>query len=283
MTGPSGEQGAAFSFESREGVAAYRRGEAIRAQALAAATELMLELAGIRAGHRVLDVAAGTGEQTLLIAARVGAGGHVDAVDVSAPMLEVAAEAARQAGLAGVVETRVADAQALDLPPDSFDAAVSRMGLMLVPDPAAALRGIRRALRPGGRLAAVVFSTPERNPLLAVPLRIAGRRTGRGGGPAARPGLFALGAPGDLERLYRDAGLREVSVQPVPAPRRFSSTAEAMRSLREGVPLLQAAMAQLAAAEREAAWTEIEGELRRFERPDGFDAPGEVLVGAGTK
>ena len=84
----------------------WSAGQARRQQTLGAATEMMLDLAGIQAGSRVLDVAAGTGDSALMAAARVGPKGHVLAADVSASMLNVAAEAARQAGLTNV-ETRV--------------------------------------------------------------------------------------------------------------------------------------------------------------------------------
>ena len=111
----------------------WQRGAAVRGQAFAAATELMLDLAELETGNRVLDVAAGTGEQTLAAARRVGPTGRVLATDIAPGMLEVAAEEARQAGLPNV-ETRVMDAQSLDLEADAFDAAISRRGLMLIPD-----------------------------------------------------------------------------------------------------------------------------------------------------
>src|SRR5579864_7997488 len=98
-------------------------------------TERMLDLAGLRTGSRVLDVGAGTGEQTLMAAERVGSSGSVLAVDVSAPMLAVAAAAARAAGLANV-ETQVMDARRIaELDSGPFDAAISRNALILVPEP----------------------------------------------------------------------------------------------------------------------------------------------------
>jgi ubiquinone/menaquinone biosynthesis C-methylase UbiE len=137
-------------------------------------------------------------------------------------MLEIAAESARQAGLNNV-DTRVVDAQRLDLDPDSFDAAVSRNCLMLIPDYQQALTAIRRVLKPGGRFAAIVFSTPDRCPYLAIPHAIA-FRVGRLATPAPqRFGEFRLGAPGILEDAYRTAGFRETSVHKVPIRRRFPS------------------------------------------------------------
>src|SRR3712207_8361520 len=114
-------------------------------------------------GRRVLDVAAGTGEQTLRAPGRVGPTGHVVAPDISAPMLGIAAEAARQNGLSNV-ETLRMDARQLDFESGSFDAAISRLALMLIPERAKALAEIYRVLRPGGRMAALVVSRGEGNP-----------------------------------------------------------------------------------------------------------------------
>src|SRR5262249_25106503 len=98
------------TWASDEAAAAYRRGEALRSRAFAAATELMLDLADLCPGDRVLDVAAGTGEQTVLAARRVGPTGSVLAADVAPSMLSVAAERARQLGLANVA-TEALDAR----------------------------------------------------------------------------------------------------------------------------------------------------------------------------
>ena len=156
-----GQDGGAYgSAAVAEG---WRRGAAARAQALGPLTEMMLDLADIGPGSRVLDVGAGTGEQTLMAAYRVGPTGSVLATDLAASMLAVAAEAARQAGLSSV-EVRVADARDLDLEPESFDAAISRLALELIPGRERALAGIYRALKPGGKLAAIVPSSAEKTP-----------------------------------------------------------------------------------------------------------------------
>jgi ubiquinone/menaquinone biosynthesis C-methylase UbiE len=134
----------------------------------------MLSLAGISIVSRVLDIAAGTGEQTILAARRVGPSGSVLATDVAANMLKIAAEAARQAGLSNIT-TQVMDAQQLDVEPGSFDAAISHLGLMFIPDLQGALVRIRRALKPGGKFAAIVVSSAEKNRYSALPLEIACR------------------------------------------------------------------------------------------------------------
>ena len=268
-------------FQSREVAEAWRRGEAERDAVFRAANELMLDLAGVGPGRRVLDVAAGTGAQTLHAARRVGPSGYVLATDISASMLELAAESAREAGLANV-ETRAMDAQRLDLEPDSFDAAISRNGLMLMPDVQAALQAIRRILRPGGKLAAIVFSTPDKNPYMSVPQAVFRRRAGLPW-PSPGPGRFVLGNPGALEEAFRRAGFSNVAVHAVPTRRSFASLEEAMARLTDTSPLLREVMENLSEPERAAAWAEVEQELRRYARPQGFEATGESLVGVGTK
>jgi len=265
----------------REAAAEWRRGAAARLQAFGPATEMMLDLVMVAEGSRVLDVGAGTGDSTLATARRVGSRGRVLATDVSASMLEVAAELARQAGLNNV-DTRVVDAQRLGLEPDSFDAAVSRNCLMLIPDYRQALTGIRRVLKPGGRFAATVFSTPDRCPYLSLPHAVV-FRLGRFTSPAPeRFGEFRLGAPGVLEGAFAAAGFREISVYTVPARQRFPSLAEAVQYARGPLPLREL-MARLSPAEQEHAWAEIERLLAQFVGPRGYDSPCELLIGVGTK
>jgi SAM-dependent methyltransferase len=151
-------------------------------------------------------------------------------------MLEVAAELARQAGLNNV-DTRVVDAQRLDFDPDSFDAAVSRNCLMLIPDYQQALASIRRVLKPGGRFAAIVFSTPNRCPYLSLPHAIAFRISRLTSPAPERFGEFRLAAPGVLEDAFRTARFRDVSVHTVPTRRRFPSLVEAMQYARGPLPL----------------------------------------------
>jgi SAM-dependent methyltransferase len=243
---------------------------------------MMLEMAGVKTGSRVLDVAAGTGDQTLIAARRVGAIGYVLAADISASMLNVAAEAARKAGLANV-ETRVVDAANLALDADSFDAVICRIALMLFPNPAKALTEMRRVVKPGRKVAAIVFSALEKNPYQGIVHGIV-RRLGTIPPPApGEPWMFAIGDPGALEDLYKQAGFLNVSVHAVPIQRRFPSAADAIRSMRNNVGDLRELMSRLNEADRELAWIEIEQQLRQFESPNGFEAPGEVLIGVGTK
>jgi SAM-dependent methyltransferase len=204
------------------------------------------------------------------------------AVDISATMLDIANEQARATGLSNV-ETRVMDAEALDLVPDSFDAAICRSGLMLMADPMAALAGIRRALKPGRRLAALVFCRAEQNPLQWLPTVIARRAMGMVPPTSGEPGMFALSEPGALEVVFRAGGFRDVEVRAIATPRQFPSVDDAVASLHNALPSVHALLARVDDAARARVWDEIERSLREFEGPEGFVAPTEMLIGVGTK
>jgi ubiquinone/menaquinone biosynthesis C-methylase UbiE len=276
------EDQAGGTYGSVEAAAGWRRTGVARAQVLAPLTERMLDLAGVGVGYRVLDVAAGTGEQTLAAARRVGPIGAVLATDIAAQMLALAAEAAAQAGLRNV-ETRVLDARDLDLEPESFDAAISRLALMLLPERAQALAGIHRALKPDKKFVALVMATADECPFVALPMGIAARRAGTPQAPFGDPGMFALGDPAVLVAAYRDAGFREVAVEAAPVQRRFPSLAVAVQRLRDSLPEIPQLLMHATDAERAAAWAEIEAALRQFDGTDGFVVPHTYLIGVGTK
>lgn len=179
------------------------------------ATTRMLDAAGVGPGSRVLDVAAGAGGQSLVAAGRVGSEGRVLATDIAPALLEYAAKAAADAGL-GNVDTREADGERLDVPEAAFDAVISRVGLIYFPNQQAALRGIRRALRPGGRLSAIVYSTADRNGFFAVPVGIIRRRAQLPPPADGQPGPFSLGGPGVAEETLARASSTTSPSKPYP-------------------------------------------------------------------
>jgi SAM-dependent methyltransferase len=249
---------------------------------LGEATELMLDSAAVTTGSRVLDVAAGAGGQSLAAARRVGPSGEVLATDISPAILDHAAAEAAAAGFTNV-RTQELDGERLDVEPAAFDAVISRLGLIYFPDQAGALAGQYRALRPGGRIAAIVYSTPDRNGFFSVPVSIIRRRAQLPPPAPGQPGPFSLGAPGVLEEAFRAAGFRDVGAQAVPAPLRMARAEDCVRFERESFGALHQMLAGLAPHEREEAWTEIATELARFEGPDGFEGPCELIVAWGTK
>jgi SAM-dependent methyltransferase len=249
---------------------------------LGAATELMLDAAGVTDGSRVLDVAAGAGGQSLAAAARVGENGRVLATDISPTILTFAAKAAADAGYANL-DTQTVDGEELDVDEASFDAVISRVGLIYFPDQQRALAGMRRALRPGGRLSAIVYSTPDRNEFFSIPVGIIRRRAELPPPLPGQPGPFSLGAPGVIEAAFTDAGFSDVSVTTVSAPVRMARAGDCVRFERDSFGALHQMLSGLSEAERLLAWIEIERELERFETADGFAGPCELLVASGTK
>lgn len=261
-----------------EAAAAWQQGAEARERVMGPATQRLLALAGLSTGMRVLDIAAGTGEQSFLASQLVGSVGRVLATDISASMLTLAATQARERGLANV-ETRVADAQQLDVPEEGFDAAISRFGLMFLPDLQGALAGIRRALRSGGRFAAMVWSTPERNPLFALPLALARPYATE----VTPPDLFRLGDARLLREAFERADFIAVAVEPVALEFRAPSVAAFVEGGQGATGPLATLLASLDEEARARLRAEVATALRRFEGPAGMVVPGEALIVSGTR
>jgi SAM-dependent methyltransferase len=166
--------------------------------------------------------------------------------------------------------------------PGSFDATISRVGLIYFPDQQKALKGMRKALKPGGRLGAIVYSTADRNQFFSIPVSIIRRRANLPPPAPGQPGPFSLGGEGVLRDALTRAGFQEVNEQRVPAPLKMKSAAECLRFEKQSFGALHTMLAGLDEAGKEAAWCEIENELRKFETPSGFEGPCELIVIAGS-
>lgn len=255
---------------------------AIRAW-LRQATDAMIAMANIQPGDRVLDIAAGAGDQTLDIARRVGPEGRVLATDLSPAILAFAQENARRAGFANV-EVQVADGEQLDVPEGSFDAAVSRLGLMFFPDPLQGLRQMHRALRPGGGVCVMVFSEPSANPCVAMLLATALRHAGLPPRDPFQPGsLFSLGRPGHLDGLLREAGFVQVASTRMPASFELPSAAHYLAFIRSSASPIQQILARLDPAAAQRAWDDMERQLHAFDGPQGWSGPNELLLAAARR
>jgi len=167
---------------------------------------LLLRAGDVSAGHRVLDVATGTGLAAEAALAMVGSTGHVTATDISPQMAERARVRLNGAPNATV---RVEDGQALSLRDESFDSVICSLGLMFFPDPARGLAEFRRVLRPGGRAAASVNTVPERSYNTRIQPIIA-RYVPSLGPDASR--LFSLGDERKLKALFASAGLHDLKI-----------------------------------------------------------------------
>jgi len=250
---------------------------------LRTATDAMLQMANLQPGMRVLDVAAGAGDQTLDIAERVGAAGSVVAVDVSPAILRLAQDHARRANHAQV-KFRVADGQALPFDDASFDAAVCRLGLMFFPHPGRGVREMARVLRPGGWACSMVFSRPERNPCITTLMGMALRHAGLPPRDPYQPGgLLSLGRPGHVDALFREAGFREVATTTLDAPFELRSVDEYVDFVKDSAGPVRELLAALDASAAQAAWADITTRLRSFEDDDGWHGPNELLLTAARR
>lgn len=192
----------------------WRTHDAFLVQASTPVTQRMLQLAGLRAGSRVLDIAGGTGEPAIPAARMVSPGGFVIATDFAEDMLTVAREKAARAGVNNV-EFRRVDGEALEFPDASFDAVTLRFGIMFMPEPETCLRGVHRVLRPGGRAAVATWAAPERNGWASIAAGILSKLANVPAPKPGAPGIFAFADPNRLTGSLEAAGFRDVKVEPV--------------------------------------------------------------------
>jgi SAM-dependent methyltransferase len=245
-------------------------------------TGRMLELAALRPGDRVLDLAGGPGGLGLLAAREVAPDGSVVISDIAPGMIATASARAAAEGLANV-ETRVLDLEAIDEPDETYDAVLCRDGIMLVPEPALAAAEIRRVLRDGGRFAIAVWGPAERNPWLSVMFRAVGEQTGAPVPPPGSPGPFSLGDGGRFHEILAGAGLREVAVEELDVPYRAGSFDEWLgRSSELAGPLAQA-LGALPAEAKAALRERLLEATRPFTTAGGIEFPGLALVASGRR
>ena len=260
----------------------WARWEPTMAAFMEPATETMLTMAGVGPGAHVLDLACGAGSQTLRAANRVGVNGRVVANDIAESMLQHVRENARASGLANIT-TAAGPAEDLDVAAGSFDAVICRLGLMLFLEPARALGAVRRALRPGGKVAAVVFTTPAANKFMARPMQILLRHAGKSQPAPGQPGIFSLGATDVLEQLLTESGFVELDQRTLTLSLRMPSATDALTMMQEAFGAYRAVVADCPEAVRVTAWAEVAEMLKSFETSAGFVASGEVLVASGVK
>jgi SAM-dependent methyltransferase len=204
----------------------WRAYDETEARLAAPLSERMLDLAGLRAGMRVLDLATGRGEPAIRAAHRVGPKGRVVGVDIAEDMLRMARERADREGVTNL-ELRQVSAESLDgIPGRYFDATLARWGLMYLDSPVAALSAARRAMRPGGRLVAAVWAEPERVPYYSLPRRVLGKYRALPPIDMDVAGTFRHADPGRLQRDFAAAGFAVEQIEEMDVPVMEASTGE---------------------------------------------------------
>ena len=190
----------------------WQRRDELLSRCAAPVTECMIRLASVETGHQVLDIASGVGEPSISIARHVGTEGRVTGTDLTDEMLGYARSKAARLGIDNI-EFQCVDGETLDFPPGSFDAATCRWGLMFMPEPVSCLRLARELLKPGARLAAACWDTPDKNPFVSVLLQVLGNYMELPKPPPGTPGIFALADPDRLHDVFTAAGLGDITLE----------------------------------------------------------------------
>ena len=200
--------------------------------------------ARIRSGMQVLDVGSGTGYPALLGAQTVRSDGSMIGIDLAERMLDVARRKATALGLTNVA-FRTGDATTLPFEANSFDAVTSRFCLMFLPEVPKAAAEITRVLRPGGWVAAAVWSAPEKNPSISLSMEAIKKVVDLPPTDPTAPGIFRLATPGDLAAMMQQTGLIDVAEQEFLAEWSYASADEYYTSLTEIAAPVQNLMANL--------------------------------------
>lgn len=248
--------------------------EAGWAAQLRPAQDVLLELAALQPGERVLDVASGTGLVSFDAARLVGPSGEVFGTDISQAMVETATRNAQARGLRHVRFVR----QDAEAPIDvfGFDAAVCALGLMYVPDPVKALTRMREALRPGGRVVAAVWGARARCGWAEI-FPIVDARVQSD----VCPMFFQLGTGDTLAETFNRAGLVDLEVRRLDVTLAYASAADAVRAAFAGGPVALA-YGRFDAETRREAEAEYHASIERFRQGEGFAIPGEFVVVRGS-
>lgn len=238
--------------------------------------------ARLRQGQRVLDLGSGTGYPALLAAQVVGPQGAVIGMDLAEQMLEAAERKARRLALANVT-FRTGDVTNLPFDAASFDAVTSRFCLMFLPEIQLAVAEILRVLKPGAWIAAAVWSAPEKNPYLKIPMDTIKQFIDLPPPDPSAPGIFRLAKPDDLAGLLRQAGFNEVHDQELVAEVPFPTADEYIASLMDIAAPLQNLFVQLSEEQQRQAKARIADTAAQFRQGHHIALPIAIRIVTGRK
>ena len=231
-------------------------------------SDRLVELAGIKQGHKVIDMGTGTGEPAVTAAKRVRPAGKVLAIDISSKMLSIARERAKEHGLDNVIEFREGDAESVSLQKNAFNAILSRWGLMFLPNLQMSLKSMRESLVPGGRIAAAVWTEPEKAPMVSMPIGVARKVLGLPPMPQNAP-PFNLADAKMLERIFVGAGFKNFKAERMALTFSIGSADEFARFQSEINGPIIAMLADKPQEKREEVWKAIREAARKYAGPDG--------------
>jgi len=236
--------------------------------------------ARLRAGLNVLDLGSGTGYPALLDAQIVGTTGSVIGMDLAEHMLAAAGRKATRLGLKNV-SFRTGDVTSLPFEPHSFDAVTSRFCLMFLQEIPKAAFEIARVLRPGGWVAAAVWSAPEKNPSIGLSMAAIKQVIELPPPDPTAPGIFRLAKPGELASMFQQAGLVDVTDQEFLAEWSYASADEYYTSLMEIAAPVQNLMAKLTDAQKQDVKHRITQAAANYQRNGRIVFPMAIRIVAG--
>ena len=244
-------------------------------------SQRLVELAGVEPGSRVLDVAAGYGEPALTAARKAGPDGAVVATDISAEMLAYGRERAAAAGVDNL-EFMEVNASALDFPAESFDAAVSRWGIIFEPDGEGAAARVRGFLKPGSRMAIASHGPPERVPMIGRPMKTAMELLNVPPPPPGTPGPLSRPTPEAIGGLLEGGGFSDIQVEEIELTFEWSSPEEFSAYTKDIVAPIRRMIEAHPADLQEQAWKAIADDIRDEADDDGsLRLPSQVLLAVG--
>jgi SAM-dependent methyltransferase len=244
-------------------------------------SERLVEIAQIKEGDRVLDVACGYGEPSLTAARRAGPEGSVVATDISAEMLEFGRKRAAANGVENI-EFMQSDANSLDFPSESFDASVSRWGIIFDPDGEGAAAKVRGFLKPGGRFAISSWGPPERVPFLAIAMKTAMEKLEIPPPPPGTPGPLSRPTHEAIGGLLEGGGFSKVEVEDFDIDFEMGSAEEYTEFTKAIAAPIVAMIAPHPEDVQKATWDAITEAVRATADDDGrIKLTNQVLVAAG--
>jgi ubiquinone/menaquinone biosynthesis C-methylase UbiE len=222
-------------------------------------SDKIVQLAEIKSGDRVLDIATGIGEPAVTAARKVIPNGKVVAIDISPQMLAIARTRAILLGLDSIMEFRESDGEKIDLPDHTakFDAVLSRFGLMFFPNLPAALVRIRQMLITNGRLSAAVWSTPSKVPLIDLAFASVRKQINATAPPPGTPGPFALADIETLKQLFSQAGFKDIKVETFQITFEFESPESYTKYIQQTATRIHEMLANQAEDVKKQAWDSI--------------------------
>ena len=238
--------------------------------------------ARLRSGMRVLDLGSGTGYPALLAAQTVGSSGNVTGIDLAEQMLEAARRKAASLKLSNIT-FKTGDVTMLPFEAASFDAITTRFCLMFLPEIPKAVAEIARILKPDTWVAAAVWSAPEKNPYLKIPIDVIKQFVELPPPDPAAPGIFRLAKPGELASMLEQAGLANISEQEFLGDVRFAAADDYFSSLMDIAAPIQNLWGKLSAAQQTEAKQRIIHTAGKYRQGSAIALPIAVRMVAAQK